>query len=232
MMKRKRTIMGMVLGLLILLGIVGSFAWFSTARHIKSLTYVGKPSELIISEGNRTDTTAINVGQIDVTEKAGQQDFVFSVHGNVKSDSFRYDIQLVHTTNLPFRYEIHQASQDSTGSIIYYNEDTKEKINFKKAHNKLDGEYLNETRGDSQYEDTIAYSGTNPNVHTDAYPKYWLNKTSIQPKDTAVGYEFRDYYVLTISWDKVENSSEEDYKTNIDKETDMIYLLAEEGSQG
>ncbi len=221
----------MALGILILLGIVGSFAWFSTARHVKSLTYVGKPSELIISEGNRTDTTVINVGEIDITANTGSHDFVFSVHGNVESDDLKYDIQLVHTTNLPFQYEIFKASEDLTGSISYYNEDTKETTHFTKQ-GKLDGKYLNTNKGQSGYTDNNAYiSGSK--VHIDAYPSYWLNTTSIepttltQPTTQEVDVEFRDYYVLTVSWNKVENNAGEKYTQNIDKETDMIYLLAE-----
>ena len=227
MMKRKRTVLGIIIGIVTLLLIMGCFAWFSTTRQINSLTYVGKPSKLTISEGNRTDTTVINMGEIDITNKKGTHDFVFSVHGNIENENWNYDIQLIHTTNLPFTYTIHHAYIDDKGSISYYNVDTQETINFSKGK-ELIGAYINPNKGEEGYTDTNAYpANSSAQVHTDAYPKYWLNTTPIKPSKVKANKQFRDYYVLTVSWDKDENINNEDYKQNIDKETEMVYLLAE-----
>lgn len=197
---------------------VGTQAWLSYMRRLETAATVDMPT-LILQGPKDSDAAPIELGDIDVTQ-GNSRDYVFSV---VSVDADFYQLQLAHTTNIPFTYTIYRTGINQTDdksvtvgnySYGYSNED------------KLSGSYLNlpqsgtlpriadTTLHDQTYGDYGIHqdSSLDPNkVHINAEPLYWQSD-SVQVDNH--DYQ-RDYYILEISWDA-------SLKNN--KETDMVYL--------
>ena len=198
-------------------GLSISYAWVHNQRQIETTTVVDKPTALSINGGNNDPIAYIDVGKIDVTQDAGEHHVIFSVDGNMSVD--KYDLQLSYTTNIPFKYEIYQANliaSDSINKKVCYTSvlDNKEYCyGFATLIGNSDSGFTQALNNVSN----IAYE-TYANVHNMTNPRYiYMDNIS---SNGELNY-FPHYYILTISWNENQNI---DYK----KETDIIYLIAEQ----
>ena len=79
-------------------------AWFMHQRKVATVAKINSPAKLTLKSGAHEDIIQFQMSGINVGNgTAGYKDFVFSVEGEDKSD---YYIQLAHTTNINFSYDI------------------------------------------------------------------------------------------------------------------------------
>ena len=76
------------------------YAWFTHKRSIALTTKINAPTQLYITAGNKESVANLEMADIDV-EDGNYKDFVFGIGG---ADVQQYQIQLAHTTNIPFEY--------------------------------------------------------------------------------------------------------------------------------
>lgn len=211
--RKKRAIAAVAVAALALV-VLPVFAWLYMQRSIETITKVNMPYALLIGAGDAKPIQQLELSNIDVSASKSK-DVVFCVYSEKPSKS--YDLQLAHTTNIGFTYEIYKATRaDSNAST-----DVVECLGKQYAKGvKLSGSYLNIDEN-NRYA-TNAYHGETygeyEKVQKSAEPLYW--KTSIQvtlpDREDYTGY-YVNYYILHITWgDDVQNN----------KETDMIYLMA------
>ncbi|MGN0633983.1 MAG: hypothetical protein ACI4JW_08950 [Oscillospiraceae bacterium] len=197
-------------------------AWFSNQRGMVTLTKIQSPAALSIGAGNKESCAYIDMSGIDVSDKnVTSKEFVFSVYSSVLGN---YKIQLAHTTNIPFTYEIYKASAcdengESVENAVVYHSKLDSKDYYYTKGEKITGDYINKQDAvlladSTQHEATY---GEYNNVQKNAEPLYWQNDTAIKAVQND-GEGFVDYYVLKVSWvnGTVKN----------DKETDMVYITA------
>lgn len=174
------------------------------------------PYALLIGAGDAKPIQQLELSNIDVSGTQKYKDVVFCVYSEKPSKS--YYLQLAHTTNIGFKYEIYKASRPaadaSTEDVVSYL--GKQYI----KGDKLVGSYLNkdESSGNATNKYHEITYGKYDKVQKSAEPLYW--KTTSQetlPKEKDDTTYYVNYYILHISWDEnVQNN----------KETDMIYLMA------
>ena len=111
------------------------YAWFAYQNEIAVSTKIDSPAALEIKSGGHpgeeqaiinfelsdidTEDKSYNYYMVD-DQKYYYKDFVFCVKGKSISS---YDLQLAHTTNIAFKYEIYTAVPDNEGDIIYMPKD-------------------------------------------------------------------------------------------------------------
>lgn len=197
-------------------------AWFSNQRGMVTLTKIQSPAKLSIGAGNKESCAYIDMSGIDVSNPdVTSKEFVFSVYSSVSGN---YKIQLAHTTNIPFTYEIYKASAcDENGNgvenaVVYHSKIDSEDYYYTKGE-EITGKYINMESTEFLADSTQhkATYGEYNNVQKNAEPLYWQSSNPI-PAVKNVEEGFVDYYVLEVSWEysKVKN----------DKETDMVYITA------
>ena len=211
--RKKRALAAVAVAALALV-VLPVFAWLYMQRSIETITKVNMPYALLIGAGDAKPIQQLELSNIDVSASKSK-DVVFCVYSEKSSKS--YDLQLAHTTNIGFTYEIYTATRADTNAST----DVVECLGKQYAKGvKLSGSYLN-IYENNRYA-TNAYHGETygeyEKVQKSAEPLYW--KTSIQvtlpDREDYTGY-YVNYYILHITWgDDVQNN----------KETDMIYLMA------
>lgn len=96
---------------------IPAFAWFSLSSRVETLTKIKAPTTLDIKAGHSYSVQYVDLSNIDVTdvdnEGNGYKDYVFAVKAG---NSSAYDIQLAHTTNIPFTYTLYRASEIGEGT--------------------------------------------------------------------------------------------------------------------
>lgn len=112
-----------------------TYAWFSYQKEIAVSTKIDSPATLEIKSGGQPgeEQAIINFELSDIdTEDSSYpnytndnvtyyyKDFVFCVKGKSLSS---YDLQLAHTTNIAFKYDIYSAVADDNGDILYMPKD-------------------------------------------------------------------------------------------------------------
>mgnify|MGYP005833984851 FL=1 len=100
------------------------YAWFTHTRSIAMKTKINAPTQLYITAGNKESVANLEMGNIDVESETRYKDFVFGISGKYVS---KYQIQLAHTTNIPFTYKIYRASSvENAGAdtVEYVSEDS------------------------------------------------------------------------------------------------------------
>ncbi len=196
-----------------------TFAWFKSQEKLHTLTQVEAPSTLAIKGGNANDITMVDLSGIDLT--AGQSAyFIFCVAGSGGSE---YLIELAHTTNVAFNYQIYKAaSNDTANDFVYIDPNTSTPYYYTQGE-ALGGSYLNKSAltgisdGKLKAKTYPTDGGTAyVNVQDNADPLYWLS-SAITPV-SLVDDTFCDYYILQVTWDK---------SLINEKETDLVYLLAQ-----
>lgn len=193
------------------------YAWFTNQRRLDTITKINAPTSLSIGAGAKEDSVYIDMGGIDV-ESGNEKHFVFCVFSDETAEN--YKIQLAHTTNIGFEYEIYKAVAGSgyveNYDVLYTAQDG-QNYYYTKGET-LSGGYINRDPvsliADNTYHEK-SY-GNYSQVQKNAEPLYWQSKPAITPSNI-VGTGFVDYYILRVSWAS-------DVKN--DKETDMVYITA------
>ncbi len=202
-------------------------AWFTHEKKLAVLTKVNAPSSLYINAANKEDIVNLDMSKIDTEasengEPVTKKEYVFCVRGDHVD---KYDLQLAHTTNIPFEYQIYAAAEDSTnGTVVYQGKDGEHKYK-KTGSSPINGGYLNVTDQSTRIIangslKSRSYDNTD-SVQKYADAAYWKADTITTTQDQ--NNEFCDYYILEVSWSRTEGDPH--YVTN-DKETDMIYITA------
>ena len=103
-----------------------TYAWFASNKNLETITKIKEPGEIMIRAGKSLDPdeadSIVNfeMKDIDIEKIAAgtPQCFVFSVSPG--DYTLGYNIQLAHTTNIPFVYKIYHATEvcrvDGAGS--------------------------------------------------------------------------------------------------------------------
>lgn len=209
--RKKRAILAVIAAALALL-VIPVFAWLYMQRSMETITKVNMPYALLIGAGDAKPIQQLELSNIDVSASKSK-DVVFCVYSEKQSKS--YDLQLAHTTNIGFTYEIYKASRSaSAGDVVSY---------LGKQYIKgelLTGSYLNKDGNSGNATNTYHNTtyGEYSNVQKSAEPLYWKTTSQeILPAEKDDTTYYVNYYILRISWDEnVQNN----------KETDMIYLMA------
>lgn len=194
----KRLLILTLLATALLALIVGTLAWLRYSRSLQTMTTVHVPA-LYLGGADGSSTIDIDMGDIDVVTKQ-EQYYAFSVVSKSKDGSTdRYILQLAHTTNLPFHYEIYAATGTITGEVTSDNCTGK---------NILITSLLRDSTRPATYGDNYSTIGTH--LHEAADPQYCQSAIqTINPTNKT------DYYILKVWWEgTIENN----------KETDMVYL--------
>lgn len=205
-------------------------AWFSRKKQIATMAKINSPAKISIKSGAKEDLIQFKLSDIDA-EAGNTKDFVFCVEGE---DINYYKIQLAHTTNINFTYEIYQATSDTTG--VQYVKENRDSVYYRPAETALSGVYINRSTenytnpsltrniGTTAYQNPSYNNGSNPDARQAyAEPLYWQTANPIIANDDNYDEDdsessFLNYYVLRITWgDDVKN----------DKETDLIYITAQ-----
>lgn len=213
--RKKRAILAAIAAALALL-VIPVFAWLYMQRSMETITKVNMPYALLIGAGDAKPIQQLELSNIDVSGAQKYKDVVFCVYSEKPSKS--YYLQLAHTTNIGFKYEIYKASRPaadaSSENVVSYLGKQ-----YKKG-NLLVGSYLNKDGNSDNATNTyhrITY-GEYSSVQKSAEPLYWktTNQETLPEKKDDTTY-YVNYYILHIFWDEnVQNN----------KETDMIYLMA------
>ena len=208
---------------------VPTLAWFSYQKKVATMAKIDSPAKLSFKAGAGEDIINFKMSGIDIRD-GSPQDFVFCVEGE---DISRYNLQLAHTTNINFTYQIYRAKEtESTAGIQYVKSSDSEPIYYQKigeafpisAVNGTDDTFTSRKLGNTQYEKQSYDDGDKRQRF--AEPLYWQTNTAITANNESKDYDelntdesaFRNYYVLEVSWGS---------DVTNDKETDMIYLTAE-----
>lgn len=222
--KKSKTITLSVL-IITMLVTVPVLAWFYYNRSMQSVAMIKLPDDLTIGEGEMNSSLEIDLSQIDVSNGTSK-DIVFCVYSKF---GHAYNLQLAHTTNIGFKYTIYMAEQSEGGT---YSDNAGKKYQQKTEGTsaELPGRYLNkdENKGTatSAYHNKTYTNGTtvyqSEKVQKNAEPLYWKTTKSINFPETKENGYYINYYILNISWDGLNLTN--------NKETDMVYLMAETGS--
>ena len=218
--KKKLQLVIAVSLLVVLLVALPAYAWFTHKRSIALTTKINAPTQLYITAGNKESVANLEMADIDV-EEGSYKDFVFGIGG---IDVQNYQIQLAHTTNIPFEYEIYRAKSvsenDKSAEAVVYVSDSDDTFYYDKAGNTpVGGKYLNRDGTEILANNTLHEKSYDSygNVQKNAEALYWQSDT-LPVKDG--GQPFCDYYIIRVKWDKNET-----VKNN--KETDMVYLTVQ-----
>ena len=214
--RKKRVVISVILAFSALLALP-VFAWLYMHRSMETITKVNMPNALLIGAGDAKPIQQLELSNIDVSGSQKSKDVVFCVYST--KPGLDYHLQLAHTTNIGFSYEIDKASietEAANGSIFYLGD-------YYRKGDKLAGIYLNKETTNNYA--TEAYHqktyGEYNNVQVSAEPLYW--KTTSQeklPNEMQTPDEngnYVNYYILHITWDETVQNN---------KETDMIYIMA------
>ena len=98
------------------------YSWFKFQRSIERFEKISTPNSLYITAGRLEDSKYFEIDNVDVTaywygdggtadSRVTYQDYVFSVAGDYVSS---YTLQLAHTTNNNYKYEIFRADVTDT----------------------------------------------------------------------------------------------------------------------
>lgn len=92
------------------------FAWFAIQDRIEAFSKIKEPPSINLASGGEDPALYISLENIDVNTTGSVKWVVFSVEPCKYS---AYDIQLSHTTNIPFTYELYRIKEDENGTIEY-----------------------------------------------------------------------------------------------------------------
>lgn len=215
--KKTWAVTAIAMALLALL-IVPVFGWMYMERSMETMTKINIPYALKLGAGNTRPIQELELSNIDVSGEQKYKDIVFCVYSS--QENREYDLQLAHTSNIGFTYNIYHASKDENGSVNYLKENYSQEAELK-------GRYLNK-QADSKYATDGFHGktyGSYSNVQISAEPLYWktTEKQILNEKNSAItkiideDKYYVDYYILRISWDDTVQNN---------KETDMIYIMA------
>lgn len=194
------------------------YAWFTHKRSIAFTTKINAPTQLYITAGNKESVANLEMADIDV-EDDRYKDFVFGIGG---ADVQQYQIQLAHTTNIPFEYEIYRAkdvpeADKNNDTVVYVSDEENKTFYYNIDGSKISGRYLNRQGSEILADSTLHEKSydTYSNVQKNAEALYWQSDgLSVNDAENP----FCDYFIIRVKWN-------ENVKNN--KETDMVYLTVQ-----
>lgn len=216
--KKKLQLVIAVSILVVLLVALPVYAWFTHKRSIALTTKINAPTQLYITAGNKESVANLEMADIDV-ENGSYKDFVFGIGG---ADVQQYQIQLAHTTNIPFEYEIYRAksvseTEKSAEAVVYVSDSDGTFYYDKSGDSPISGKYLNRDGSEILANSTLHEKSYDSygNVQKNSEALYWQSDgLSVNDAENP----FCDYFIIRVKWnDKVQNN----------KETDMVYLTVQ-----
>ena len=231
---------------------VPAFAWFVYQDRIETFSKIKEPPSINLASGGDDPALYISLENIDVS-KSTVKYIVFSVEPGKYS---AYDIQLSHTTNIPFTYELYRIQEDDKG-LIEYIDHTRDvnaeemtikykimtmpkgtaawKVELKDINpdKKTTGRTLGVENDLNKY-NRKNYADTD-NVNQYVKPIYSVARRIPQLNENEDGSSARDYFAIKITWTQGANNSTEsdaNYWNNAynNKETDLIYISAKQNT--
>ena len=234
---------------------VPAFAWFVYQDRIETFSKIKEPPSINLASGGDDPALYISLENIDVS-KSTEKYIVFSVEPGKYS---AYDIQLSHTTNIPFTYELYRIQEDENGMIEYI--DHTRDVNAEETTIKYkimtmpegtaawkvelkdinpDDETMGKERilGDEDALETLNrrnYDTAKDNVNPYVKPIYSVARRIPQLNEKEDGSSARDYFAIKITWTQGANNlteSNANYWNNAynNKETDLIYISAKQNT--
>lgn len=214
--RKKRVVISVILTFSALLALP-VFAWLYMHRSIETITKVNMPNALLIGAGDAKPIQQLELSNIDVSGAQKYKDVVFCVYST--KPGLAYHLQLAHTTNIGFSYEIDKAFIE-TGAVdesVFYLGD------YYRKGDPLAGKYLNKET-ESNYATKDYHKKTYEeysHVQKSAEPLYWKaasrEKLPDERQKPDKNGNYVNYYILHITWDETVQNN---------KETDMIYIMA------
>ena len=218
------------------------YAWFNNINKIEAMSKVKEPPSINLASGHEDSAIYVTLENIDVS-KGDEQYVIFSVEpGKYPA----YDIQLTHTTNIPFDYELSRVKESENGTIEYigHSEDANGNITtsiYKYTETETltlspinpDSGSTGRVLGDE--EDLAAFNRRNYDTTLDIVDQYVKPIYSVCrhiPKQNDDGNEKRDYFALKLHWIKKANVTDVEYWNYAfnNKETDIIYISAKQNT--
>lgn len=198
--------------LALLLAAVGTVAWMRYIRSLQTVTMVQVTDLSLV--GPDRNTLAIDLGDLDVSTERSKE-YVFGVE-SVGLETCT--IQLAHTTNIPFQYEIYKATKKDTSSSGNEVLAAGNYFSYGEIIKSTDAPYLNGTsvalQDDNYYFTSTYENASGYSVQKNAAPLYW------QSGDVDINKDGTTYFILKVIWGSgLENN----------KETDMVYLTVGTG---
>ncbi|MEE3415387.1 MAG: hypothetical protein VZR53_08455 [Prevotella sp.] len=231
------------------------YAWFAYQDKIEIMSKVKEPPSINLASGGDDPALYISLENIDVSSDT-EKYIVFSVEPGKYS---AYDIQLSHTTNIPFTYELYRVMEDENGSIEYTdhtrNVDAETGLNVETIihysimntindaitnNGKINLTEINpDTTSSSRTlgnESVLAVKNYAVEDEVNQYvkPLYSIARVIPQLNENTDRSKDRDYFVIKLTWQTNSNINEEnlfywDYAFN-NKETDIIYISAKQNT--
>lgn len=222
------------------------YAWFTFQDRIEALTKVKEPPSINLASGGDDPALYINLENIDVSV-SNEKYIVFSVEPGKYAS---YDIQLSHTTNIPFTYELFRVSEDENGTIEYTdhtrNNGIKTKLKYSimttvagTAEGKLTMNDINpddnssggRILGSEELLTRKNYSNTD-NVNQYVKPLYSVSRSISKLNENEDGSSDRDYFAIRLTWKTKADANESEYWNFAfnNKETDIIYISAKQSA--
>lgn len=230
------------------------YAWFAYQDRIEALSKVKEPPSINLASGGEDPALYITLENIDVNTTNHEKYVVFSVEPGKYS---AYDIQLTHTTNIPFTYELYRVRQDNENGTIEY---TDHSIDVNGGKTELKYSIMTTAAGTTNGKVTLTdinqnddspnrilgdenkletYKRRNYNTGTDEVNQYVEPIYSVARRIPQLpvgddGSSDRDYYAIKITWQVNPNIGVDDanywnYAFN-NKETDIIYISAKQNT--
>lgn len=212
---------------------IGVYAWFAVQDRIEALSKIKEPPSINLASGGDDPALYITLENIDVNS-GNEKYVVFSVEAGKYS---AYDLQLSHTTNIPFEYELYRVQEDANGDIAYTDHtrnDVETELHYSImtgynfsgtgsaaiASGKVtltdinpDSTTTSRTIGD---ENALAsktrrnYDTTNDDVNQYVKPLYSVARKIPQLNASEDGSADRDYFAIKIIWQTNPNIREDD----------------------
>ena len=226
---------------LVLILAVPVYAWFSYSRQMEALTRIKAPTTLDIRAGNRDAIENLELKNIDlkdIHDNDNPKRYVFCVRTG--SRGVAYDIQLAHTTNIPFTYTLYRASEvpeGTSGIDVDYSPlaDPDQHTYYKKKGEALTLTKLNpDTDQIAHYGRTLAkrddtyFSKTYDVAEKDGVPEIYAIPIYEKASDIQTEDEDYDFFILELGWDNAANGTgfTKWNEPENNKETDIIYISA------
>ncbi len=215
--------------------IIPVYAWLSYQDKIEAMSKIKEPPSINLASGGDDPALFINLENIDVS-KSTEKYFVFSVEPGKYS---AYDIQLSHTTNIPFTYELYRIVEvenegedtieytDHTRNVdaetglevetkLYYRIMTNKNDNVT-VNGKLNLVDINPDTSDTRIlgnEAALAANRKNYSASDDVNkyvkPLYSIVRKIPQLNQNEDGSKDRDYFAIKLTWQINSNLSEGD----------------------
>lgn len=237
--RKAPVVLALLLLCALLLG-VGAGAWLSYQRRVTALARIDNPTNIFIGAGRKEALSYLDLTDLDLTNSACQQDFVFTVSGEGLDN---IQLQLAYTTNNRLSFEIYEGNptpvtaETSGYTAKYVSADGTTYYYAPQNTTDLIATYLNRTETGVTDGMGLGDPAKNTNVSDEethvTYPAELLAETSkvnkyaypIYCQTNAISVtmdehnQFCKYFILRVFW-----------PTAVDDtgETDILYIAAKQ----